>query len=95
MDRCSFCAKTAKEVNTLITGQGSSICSECVVLCYEMLKDASIDLSLKKPGQVVEQASIQMNMQAESHLEESTSGIRDRSNESPEIQNRPSHENPS
>jgi hypothetical protein len=31
--RCSFCTKTADEVETLVAGAGVFICNECVELC--------------------------------------------------------------
>jgi len=38
---CSFCGKGRKEVNKIIAGVGmsSNICSECVDLCYKVLKE--------------------------------------------------------
>jgi len=39
MIRCSFCGKKQTEVKKLITGQGVSICDECVVLCNSILED--------------------------------------------------------
>ena len=36
---CSFCGKTRKEVNKMITGINiiNNICNECVMLCYDIL----------------------------------------------------------
>ena len=36
---CSFCGKTEDEVKRLITGPYSSICNECVSLCYDMFEE--------------------------------------------------------
>lgn len=35
--RCSFCGKGQQEVERLIAGPAVYVCSECVLLCYEML----------------------------------------------------------
>ncbi len=37
--RCSFCAKSAKQVRKLIAGAGSYICDECVELCQEIINE--------------------------------------------------------
>ena len=37
--RCSFCGKTADQVERLIMGPGVHICNECVSLCGEVLKE--------------------------------------------------------
>jgi ClpX C4-type zinc finger len=36
--RCSFCAKTSKDVEKLIAGPGVYICNECVGLCNQILQ---------------------------------------------------------
>ncbi len=36
---CSFCGKTAEQVNKLITGPSVHICNECVVMCNEILRE--------------------------------------------------------
>jgi hypothetical protein len=36
--RCSFCAKTNKEVEKMIAGPGVYICNECVGLCDQILQ---------------------------------------------------------
>lgn len=44
--KCSFCSKTEKEVVTLIAGQDSFICNECVTLCEKALaKNKQTDFS--------------------------------------------------
>lgn len=35
--RCSFCAKTQKQVRKLISGPNVYICDECVYLCLEII----------------------------------------------------------
>ncbi|MCQ2438207.1 MAG: ATP-dependent Clp protease ATP-binding subunit ClpX [Oscillospiraceae bacterium] len=37
--RCSFCGRTADEVERLIAGNGAYICNECVMLCSEIISD--------------------------------------------------------
>jgi hypothetical protein len=39
VSRCSFCGKSQAEVPKLIAGPGIFICSECVVLCNEIIDD--------------------------------------------------------
>ncbi len=36
---CSFCGKKAKEVEWLIAGPNSYICSECVEVCNNIIAD--------------------------------------------------------
>ncbi|MET9269973.1 ClpX C4-type zinc finger protein [Kribbella sp. NPDC003557] len=40
--RCSFCGKTADEVQRLIAGPGVFICNECVELCERVLSEQPI-----------------------------------------------------
>jgi ClpX C4-type zinc finger len=35
--RCSFCAKSADDVETLVAGAGVFICDECVALCGQVI----------------------------------------------------------
>ena len=37
--RCSFCAKDAGSVGTLVAGAGVFICDECIDLCGQLVKD--------------------------------------------------------
>ena len=37
--RCSFCNKHQNKVKYLITGIGANICSECVKVCNELIKE--------------------------------------------------------
>jgi ATP-dependent Clp protease ATP-binding subunit ClpX len=43
--RCSFCGKSADQVDKIVTGPGVNVCSECIKLCNEVLKEDD----LKKP----------------------------------------------
>lgn len=36
---CSFCGKPQNDVRTLIAGPGVYICSECIVICDEIIAD--------------------------------------------------------
>ncbi|MDR1096689.1 MAG: ATP-dependent Clp protease ATP-binding subunit ClpX [Tannerella sp.] len=38
-DKCSFCGKTRKETNLLITGISGAICDSCTEQAYEIVKD--------------------------------------------------------
>ena len=35
---CSFCGRTQKEANKIISGPGVCICDECINLCYDVIK---------------------------------------------------------
>ena len=57
--RCSFCNKTADQVERLFTGaNGVCICNECVTLCEHMLhdysakSDASVDVNVPTPKEI-------------------------------------------
>lgn len=57
--RCSFCGKSPDEVGKLITGPSVHICSECVEMCNEILREdrasipAELDLeTLPKPREM-------------------------------------------
>lgn len=40
---CDFCGKSKAEVKKLIVGEGTAICSDCVSLCNDLLKDEPED----------------------------------------------------
>jgi ATP-dependent Clp protease ATP-binding subunit ClpX len=40
---CSFCGKHKNVVKKLIVGEGTAICSDCVEMCVDLLKDESVD----------------------------------------------------
>ena len=41
---CNFCSKDTTQVKKLLAGEnGTHICSECVVLCYGIVKDTTVD----------------------------------------------------
>ena len=58
--RCSFCGKTADQVDKIVTGPSVYICSDCVKLCNEVLledvrqRPVSLKKSLPKPTEVKE-----------------------------------------
>ena len=39
---CSFCGKSKNDVEKLIVGSNVSICSECVTLCHDILKEQKV-----------------------------------------------------
>ncbi|MCF8462888.1 MAG: AAA family ATPase, partial [Rickettsiaceae bacterium] len=45
--RCSFCAKAKNEVKKLIVAPQVSICSDCIELCYSMVKDEGSEITLQ------------------------------------------------
>ena len=56
--RCSFCGKSNRQVNRLISGQDACICDACVKICVEMLEteikdnEAAISDELPKPKKI-------------------------------------------
>ena len=56
--RCSFCGKTADQVERLIAGPNVYICNECVDLCKDMIDEESKtkltdkNLKLPKPSEI-------------------------------------------
>ncbi|MBT9174521.1 MAG: ATP-dependent Clp protease ATP-binding subunit ClpX [candidate division WS2 bacterium] len=52
--RCSFCKKSQEEVKRIIAGpKGVFICSECIELAYDLVKDTEIQpLKTIKPGKL-------------------------------------------
>ena len=58
--KCSFCAKTQKQVRKLIAGPGVYICDECIELCNEILHEdldrpeAESPVNLPKPREIFE-----------------------------------------
>lgn len=40
---CSFCGKHKNVVKKLIVGEGTAICSDCVEMCVDLLKDEPVD----------------------------------------------------
>ena len=43
-NRCSFCGRSQKEVNMLITGPSVNICDECVRMAYEIVESNKKDV---------------------------------------------------
>ncbi|MEG0047858.1 MAG: ATP-dependent Clp protease ATP-binding subunit ClpX [Clostridia bacterium] len=39
LKRCSFCGKTSEQVRRMVAGPNVQICSECIVLCQEIIVD--------------------------------------------------------
>lgn len=58
--RCSFCGKSADQVDKIVTGPSVHICSDCVRLCNEVLiedvkqKPVSLHKDLPKPSEIKE-----------------------------------------
>jgi ATP-dependent Clp protease ATP-binding subunit ClpX len=61
MHRCSFCGKTEKQVNRLISGpDGVCICDQCIEVCAEMVEedlgydydDSHLEINLVKPKEI-------------------------------------------
>ena len=45
---CSFCGHSKEDVATLIVGPNVSICSECVQVCVDILRDNIIAAQVEK-----------------------------------------------
>lgn len=39
LKRCSFCGKTSEQVRRMVAGPNVQICSECILLCQEIISD--------------------------------------------------------
>ena len=57
--RCSFCGKSADQVDKIVTGPNVNICSECIRLCNEVLREdddlqkpVTLHKGLPKPGEI-------------------------------------------
>jgi ATP-dependent Clp protease ATP-binding subunit ClpX len=48
LSHCSFCSKHKDQVTKLIVSQGVAICSECVELCNNLLKDTNAPKAMSK-----------------------------------------------
>ena len=40
--RCSFCNKSARDVTKIVSGPQVTICSECVTICQDILKEDAL-----------------------------------------------------
>lgn len=63
MHRCSFCGKSEKQVNRIITGpDGVCICDQCIEICADMVEDEigydyddnELEINLVKPKEIKE-----------------------------------------
>ena len=59
-NRCSFCGKSADEVDRLIAGPDAFICNECIELCAsiiereELVENSHMDIDLATPSEIKE-----------------------------------------
>lgn len=49
MTRCSFCNRSADQVNTLVAGAGVFICDDCVALCADVIANKPVDTKQNVP----------------------------------------------
>ncbi len=64
---CSFCGKSAEQVDKLITGPSVHICNECVSMCNDILsEEQKRDPKAKKPTEV----SIPTPLEIKEHLDQ-------------------------
>ncbi|OFJ68989.1 ATP-dependent Clp protease ATP-binding subunit ClpX [Anaerococcus sp. HMSC065G05] len=70
-NRCSFCGKSADEVDRLIAGPDAFICNECIELCSsiiqreELVENSHMDIDLATPSEIkdyLDQYVIQQEM---------------------------------
>ncbi|MEC8931450.1 MAG: ClpX C4-type zinc finger protein, partial [Candidatus Latescibacterota bacterium] len=62
--RCSFCARSASQVDKIITGPSVHICNECVRLCNDVLAED------KKQTLPWETSSLPKPLEIKDHLDE-------------------------
>ena len=59
-NRCSFCGKSANEVDRLIAGPDAFICNECIDLCASIIdrenltENKNVDIDLATPSEIKE-----------------------------------------
>lgn len=46
---CNFCYKTRDEVSLLIVGDEAGICSDCVLLCVEVVFKGVLNIQINEP----------------------------------------------
>jgi len=56
--KCSFCAKSQKQVKKLIAGPGVYICDECIDLCNEIIEEEFAETPELAPGDLPKPAEI-------------------------------------
>ena len=66
---CSFCGKSAEQVDKMIAGAGVHICSDCVSMCYRIIEeDKSRSLQEKQAAEVASQKPLPHPSEIKAHL---------------------------
>ncbi|MBR2075068.1 MAG: ATP-dependent Clp protease ATP-binding subunit ClpX [Fibrobacter sp.] len=68
---CSFCGKSAEQVDKMIAGAGVHICSDCVSMCYRIIEeDKSRSLQEKQAAEVASQKPLPLPSETKAHLDD-------------------------
>ncbi len=68
---CSFCGKSAEQVDKMIAGAGVHICSDCVSMCYRIIEeDKSRSLQEKQAAEVASQKPLPHPSEIKAHLDD-------------------------
>ena len=68
---CSFCGKSAEQVEKMIAGAGVHICSDCVSMCYRIIEeDKSRSLQEKQAAEVAAQKPLPLPSEIKAHLDD-------------------------
>ncbi len=68
---CSFCGKSAEQVDKMIAGAGVHICSDCVSMCYRIIEeDKSRSLQEKQAAEIASQKPLPLPSEIKAHLDD-------------------------
>ena len=68
---CSFCGKSAEQVDKMIAGAGVHICSDCVSMCYRIIEeDKTRSLQEKQAAEVASQKPLPLPSEIKAHLDD-------------------------
>lgn len=68
---CSFCGKSAEQVDKMIASAGVHICSDCVSMCYRIIEeDKSRSLQEKQAAEVASQKPLPLPSEIKAHLDD-------------------------
>ena len=68
---CSFCGKSAEQVDKMIAGAGVHICSDCVSMCSRIIEeDKSRSLQEKQAAEVASQKPLPLPSEIKAHLDD-------------------------
>ena len=67
---CSFCGKTAEQVDKLITGAGVHICSDCIRMCYRILEEDMARTRQETAAKELTSKRLPLPTEIKAHLDE-------------------------